>query len=49
MEVENEKVSITTGDSKKYELSYDLSPFDEDFHHTKFDFLNTPGSLVDRI
>lgn len=48
MEIVNEKVSITTGDSKNYELPYELSAFDEDFHYTKFDFLNTPGSLIDR-
>lgn len=48
MEIVNEKVSITTGDGKKYELSYELSEFEEDFHHTKFSFLNTPGALVDR-
>lgn len=48
MDITDSKIRITTGDSKIYELSYDLSAFNEDFHYSKFDFLNTPGSLISR-
>jgi len=48
MEILQQKVRITLGDSSVWELPYDFSEFTESFNYAEFEFLNTQGALVDR-